>query len=108
MRAWLVRPISCPELIEERQNSIEFLMDPSFKELRLRLRASVKAMKDTEKLMTRIQNLRSTANEVFSSEESDGVGQFGAQLLTNTVGLRPLHYVVLWPVVRINLQCVDR
>ena len=62
MRAWLVRPISCPELIEERQNSIEFLMDPSFKELRLRLRASVKAMKDTEKLMTRIQNLRSTAN----------------------------------------------
>ena len=44
----------------------------------------------------------------ISSEESDGVGQFGAQLLTNTVGLRPLHYVVLWPVVRINPQCVDR
>ena len=44
----------------------------------------------------------------FQSEESDGVGQFGAQLLTNTVGLRPLHYVVLWPVVRINPQCVDR
>ena len=43
------------DFIVERQNAVEFLLNPAYRELRRLLHTSVKAMKDTEKLMTRIQ-----------------------------------------------------
>lgn len=49
----------------------------------------------------------SIADEGFNSqllESGASDDQFGLNLISNTAGLRPLHYVVLWPMVRINPQ----
>eukprot|EP01052_Picozoa_sp_SAG31_P020609 SAG31_NODE_1558_length_7885_cov_2.567300_5_plen_58_part_00 len=42
-------------MISERQEAVAFLLDPTYLDLRNLLHDSVKNMKDTERLMTRIQ-----------------------------------------------------
>jgi DNA mismatch repair ATPase MutS len=63
LRQWLVRPVNSQELIEDRLDTIEFLVDIRNKELRNNLHSSIKQMCDTERIVTRIQRMSASAND---------------------------------------------
>lgn len=63
LRQWLIRPVNSPDLIEDRLDTIEFLVDVRNKELRSNLHSSIKQLCDTERIVTRIQRLSASAND---------------------------------------------
>ena len=63
LRQWLIRPVNSPDLIEDRLDTIEFLVDSRHKELRSNLHSSIKQLCDTERIVTRIQRLSASAND---------------------------------------------
>jgi DNA mismatch repair ATPase MutS len=63
LRQWLIRPVNSPDLIEDRLDTIEFLVDIRHKELRNSLHSSIKQLCDTERIVTRIQRLSASAND---------------------------------------------
>ena len=70
LRQWLVRPVNSQELIDDRLDTIEFLLDVKNKELRGYLHRSVKAMRDTERIVTRIQRLSASPGDWKNLAES--------------------------------------
>jgi DNA mismatch repair ATPase MutS len=63
LRQWLIRPVNSKELIEDRLDTIEFLLDIKNSELRSALSTAVKAMHDTERIVNRIQSMRSSVTD---------------------------------------------